>query len=203
MGTWRLALESDHAAGAPIEFEVHAYIRTAGVPDRNDRGGAGAGRRVPRRVLQPRQQRESGQRTAAAEPGSLGAVVRIIGTADARVADRPAPDGQRRPRRATYSSSPVPTGRNLDPRGPDRLADPRVNLLPHVRHAPLGTELFGALSHRAARVRASEEVADAVEAPAGLTASAGDPRRDRSGARPAALVRPRRIGCRWWRTKAR
>ena len=29
MGTWRLALESDDAAGTPVEFEAHAYIRTA------------------------------------------------------------------------------------------------------------------------------------------------------------------------------
>ena len=46
----------------------------------------------------------------------------------------------------------------------ERLSNPRVNLIQHVRHAHAGSELYGYLSKRAIRICVSEEVADAIRA---------------------------------------
>ena len=46
--------------------------------------------------------------------------------------------------------------------GLDALANPRVNLIQHVRHAHEGTELYRYLAERAIRICVSQEVADAI-----------------------------------------
>ena len=48
--------------------------------------------------------------------------------------------------------------------GLEALANPRINLVQHVRHAHEGTELFRYLSERAVRICVSQEVADAISA---------------------------------------
>ena len=48
--------------------------------------------------------------------------------------------------------------------GLERLPIPRINLIQHVRHARVGTELYGSLSERAVRICVSPEVADAISA---------------------------------------
>lgn len=54
--------------------------------------------------------------------------------------------------------------RYLEAGGFDALANPRVNLVQHVRHAHEGTELYEYLAHRAIRICVSGEVADAIAA---------------------------------------
>ena len=54
--------------------------------------------------------------------------------------------------------------RYLQSGGLERLGNPRVNLIQHVRHAHAGSELYGYLSKRAIRICVSEEVADAIRA---------------------------------------
>lgn len=44
----------------------------------------------------------------------------------------------------------------------DHLANPRINLIQHVRHAEAGTRLHSYLSYRAIRVCVSEQVAEAI-----------------------------------------
>ena len=46
--------------------------------------------------------------------------------------------------------------------GLDGAANPRINLIQHVRHAHVGTELHGYLNQRAVRICVSEEVAAAI-----------------------------------------
>ena len=46
--------------------------------------------------------------------------------------------------------------------GLERLGNPRLNLVQHVRHAHAGSELYGYLSQRAIRICVSDEVADAI-----------------------------------------
>ena len=48
--------------------------------------------------------------------------------------------------------------------GVGALANPRINLIQHVRHAHEGTELHGYLTERAIRICVSREVADAISA---------------------------------------
>ena len=48
--------------------------------------------------------------------------------------------------------------------GLETLANPRINLIQHVRHAHEGTELYRYLSERAVRICVSQEVADAISA---------------------------------------
>ena len=48
--------------------------------------------------------------------------------------------------------------------GLDGVANPRINLIQHVRHAHVGTELHGYLDQRAVRICVSAEVAEAIEA---------------------------------------
>ena len=48
--------------------------------------------------------------------------------------------------------------------GLETLANPRINLIQHVRHAHEGTELFRYLSQRAVRICVSREVADVISA---------------------------------------
>lgn len=52
--------------------------------------------------------------------------------------------------------------RYLAARGLADLPNPRINLVQHVRHGHMGTELFRYLSRRAVRICVSPEVADAV-----------------------------------------
>ena len=54
--------------------------------------------------------------------------------------------------------------RYLEEAGLDHLTNPRVNLIQHVRHAHVGSELYGYLRLRAIRVCVSAEVADAIVA---------------------------------------
>ena len=54
--------------------------------------------------------------------------------------------------------------RYLSESGLEGLANPRINLVQHVRHAHEGTELFRYLAKRAIRICVSQEVADAVSA---------------------------------------
>ena len=54
--------------------------------------------------------------------------------------------------------------RYLSASGLDALANPRINLVQHVRHAHEGTELFRYLAQRAIRICVSQEVADAISA---------------------------------------
>ena len=54
--------------------------------------------------------------------------------------------------------------RYLTTGGFDALANPRINLIQHVRHAHAGTELYGYLANRAVRICVSQEVADAITA---------------------------------------
>ena len=54
--------------------------------------------------------------------------------------------------------------RYLYGRGLETLANPRINLIQHVRHAHNGTELFRYLSEKAIRICVSQEVADAISA---------------------------------------
>ena len=54
--------------------------------------------------------------------------------------------------------------RYLNGSGLESLANPRINLIQHVRHAHEGTELHGYLSERAIRICVSREVADAISA---------------------------------------
>lgn len=46
--------------------------------------------------------------------------------------------------------------------GLDGIANPRINLIQHVRHAHVGTELHGFLDQRAVRICVSDEVARAI-----------------------------------------
>ena len=48
--------------------------------------------------------------------------------------------------------------------GLDGAANPRINLIQHVRHAHVGSELHGYLNQRAVRICVSEEVAAAIHA---------------------------------------
>ena len=48
--------------------------------------------------------------------------------------------------------------------GLDGRANPRINLIQHVRHAHVGTELHGYLDRRAVRICVSDEVAQAIQA---------------------------------------
>ena len=48
--------------------------------------------------------------------------------------------------------------------GLDGVANPRINLIQHVRHAHVGTELHGFLDQRAVRICVSDEVARAIQA---------------------------------------
>ena len=48
--------------------------------------------------------------------------------------------------------------------GLDGRANPRINLIQHVRHAHVGTELHGYLDQRAVRICVSDEVAQAIQA---------------------------------------
>lgn len=52
--------------------------------------------------------------------------------------------------------------RYLRSAGLERLSNPRINLIQHVRHAHAGSELCGYLSQRAIRICVSGEVADAI-----------------------------------------
>ena len=54
--------------------------------------------------------------------------------------------------------------RYLRSSGLECLGNPRINLIQHVRHAHVGSELYGYLSKRAIRICVSEEVADAIRA---------------------------------------
>ena len=54
--------------------------------------------------------------------------------------------------------------RHLKEAGLERVANPRINLIQHVRHAHAGTELNGYLQQRAIRICVSAEVADAIVA---------------------------------------
>jgi len=54
--------------------------------------------------------------------------------------------------------------RYLARHGLDGLANPRINLVQHVRHAHPGSELHGFLANRAVRICVSAEVADAINA---------------------------------------
>ena len=54
--------------------------------------------------------------------------------------------------------------RYLHGSGLETLANPRINLVQHVRHAHEGTELYRYLSERAVRICVSQEVADAISA---------------------------------------
>ena len=54
--------------------------------------------------------------------------------------------------------------RYLAARDLDAQANPRINLIQHVRHAHAGTELYAYLEHRAVRICVSEEVAVAIRA---------------------------------------
>ena len=54
--------------------------------------------------------------------------------------------------------------RYLRGNGLETLANPRINLIQHVRHAHEGTELYRYLSERAVRICVSQEVADAISA---------------------------------------
>lgn len=54
--------------------------------------------------------------------------------------------------------------RYVDARGLGELPNPRINLIQHVRHAHLDTELYGYLARRAVRICVSQEVADAIVA---------------------------------------
>ena len=54
--------------------------------------------------------------------------------------------------------------RYLAESGLEALANPRINLVQHVRHAHEGTELYRYLSERAIRICVSQEVADAISA---------------------------------------
>lgn len=54
--------------------------------------------------------------------------------------------------------------RHLYGSGLETLANPRINLVQHVRHAHEGTELYRYLSERAVRICVSQEVADAISA---------------------------------------
>ena len=54
--------------------------------------------------------------------------------------------------------------RYVDARGLGELPNPRINLVQHVRHAHVDTELYGYLARRAVRICVSQEVADAIMA---------------------------------------
>ena len=74
--------------------------------------------------------------------------------------------------------------------GLEALANPRINLIQHVRHAHENTELHRYLSERAIRICVSQEVADAISA-TGRTQRSGsdDPERYRCGVFPLARGR--------------
>ena len=67
-------------------------------------------------------------------------------------------------RTVTCSSSPGVDWRYLFGSGLEALANPRINLVQHVRHAHENTELHRYLSERAIRICVSQEVADAISA---------------------------------------
>ena len=54
--------------------------------------------------------------------------------------------------------------RYLTESGLEALANPRINLVQHVRHAHEGTELYHYLAQKAVRICVSQEVADAISA---------------------------------------
>ena len=54
--------------------------------------------------------------------------------------------------------------RYVDARGLGELPNPRINLIQHVRHAHVDTELYGYLARRAVRICVSQEVAHAIMA---------------------------------------
>ena len=104
-----------------------------------------------------------------------GHVARISFTAEPGASSRP--DQQRLwpPGKGAYANRWQPKDRDvlflagvdwryLIDNGLDALPNPRINLIQHVRHAQVGTELHGYLKHRAVRVCVSGEVAEAIRA---------------------------------------